>query len=875
MSQPHHVTVEASLGGVHGNVVVNAVRGREEVSRAFRYQIDLTADEMMIEETRGSSAAIVLRDHLGQERYVSGVVDRIEVLASHEERNRFRLHLVPLAWRLAYQHGYRIFQDQTVPDIVKQVFREAGMDETYLALRLGGSYPARPLCVQYHETEWSFVCRLLEEEGIWFTFVHSPEGHRMVVCDISSNAEAAAPETLEYRHDVLLHGDAVRAWGFQGRARLCVKKAGVDGYDFQRPSSDLFGEDDGADGVGVWIQHSRPWADPGATARRAKARLGEVRASRSGMRLATNALPIQAGQKFELVGHPAGGSCFVKSLALQVRLEEVTEDGPLTDRGPPEARLDLELFPGDQQFRPERLTRRPVIAGLQTARVVGPPGEEIHCDPYGRVKLLFHWDSEHELNDKASCWIRVAQPHTNGSVMVPRVGWEVLVEFLDGDPDHPICQGRVFNVFYPPPYELPGSKNVTAHRSNSSPGAAGVNELRFDDSDGAQEVFVGAHRDLNITAANDHRYEVKQADTRVVGGKRTVLVGSRGAGIETITVSGSFSARVEGEQKIDLGTRSVKVSHGAVEEVKGNLISSIQGDDTFKVGDPIAAIAKAAAVHAVKAVGDRFQKAALAKVGLEKPLSALQSNLDRAARLCGTLAQGNLGPLNEQLSATAKTLADVKSISEQTLGGALAVELSDAVEAAVDSRLSAAPNIQPVAAPQAQAAPPKGDGSWNFTVHGNATEVVKGEAVLIGANRMAQNVGGKSSETAEVGRVLVVANGGAKESTRGNSVQMVGGLCLTQTKKGIDVQAGMVIGTSAVDSQKIEVKKSYEIAGQEEALMASSKIDLKAKEQIVLSCGLAEVVIGSDGLQVKGLNVKIEGTSKLELSQPAILPSPV
>ncbi|HEY1418566.1 MAG TPA: type VI secretion system tip protein TssI/VgrG, partial [Myxococcaceae bacterium] len=447
------VTAELDLAGLPGTAFVVAIRGREEVSRPFRYEVDLVAQEIDVEAARGSSAHITLDDPEGRTRHLSGTVARIEVLAGDGsvDQCRYRLHLVPLHQTLDFRNGFRVFQELSAPDVVKAVVKDAGLDSASLRSDLSGSYPERPYCVQFDETEWAFLSRLLEEEGIWYAFEQGQDGHVLVMGDASGNASKAEPDSLPHVADPGLHGGELRAWGLTASARTSVEKAVLDDYDFERPSAALRAESKGKDGHGLWFEYPARAVAPAELKRLARTRLEELRSGRRSIRFRTSALQLQPGRVVEITDHPSvSGSFFVTAVSFHVRLDSEEEAGPLGEAGEEEAWLEVEAVPADQPFRPARITPRPRVHGPQTARVTGPAGEEIHCDKHGRVKLLFHWDRLGPPDDKSSFWIRVIQPHSTGSVLIPRVGWEVVVDFLEGDPDRPVCMGRLFNPLFPP-----------------------------------------------------------------------------------------------------------------------------------------------------------------------------------------------------------------------------------------------------------------------------------------------------------------------------------------------------------------------------------------------------------------------------------------
>ena len=212
------------------------------------------------------------------------------------------------------------------------------------------------------------------------------------------------------------------------------------------------------------------------------------------------------------------------------------------------------------------------------------------------MKLQFHWDRLGALDDKSSFWIRVIQPHSTGSVLIPRVGWEVVVDFLEGDPDRPVCMGRLFNPLFPPAYELPAKKAVTAHRSNSSPGAGGANELRFDDTAGAQELFLNAQHDLAVTAAEKKKVQVGKNHVVTISAKNAEKVTAD----ETVSVTGKQSASVGGAQAISAGSRKVEVGVSFAEEVKGGTSLVVGGAEMVKVGNPVQALVQLAATEAIQ-----------------------------------------------------------------------------------------------------------------------------------------------------------------------------------------------------------------------------------------------------------------------------------
>lgn len=858
-TERHGVTIEASLAGVAGAPKVLAIRGREEVSRPFWYEVDLVAPEIDVKEIRGSTAILSVEDHRGLARSLSGVVVHLEALAGDGtvEHGRYRLHLVPLHHLLDFRHGFRIFQDRSVPDVVKEVVDDAGLDAKTLRLDLQGSYPKRPYCVQYDETEWAFLSRLLEEEGIWFAFEQTADGHVLVVSDASGRAPKAEPDTLPFVADPALHGDAPRIWGLASRARVRAAKVLLDDHDFERPSADLRSEATAPDGHGLWHEVPARAIAPAELKRLARTRLEELGSSRRSIRFRTDALQLQPGRLLEITDHPlAGGEWFVTAVGFHVRVEEAPEAGPLVEPGGEEAWLEVEAVPADQPFRPARTTPRPRVLGPQTARVTGPAGEEIHCDEHGRVKLQFHWDRDGALDDKSSFWIRVIHPHSTGSIFIPRIGWEVLVDFLEGDPDRPVCLGRVFNPLFPPSYELPAKKTVSAHRSNSSPGAGGANELRFDDTLGAQQVFLNAQRDLAIAAAEKQKVRVGLNHVMTISAKNSESVSAN----DEASVTGNQSASVGGAQQITAGSRSVEVGASFAEEVKGGSTLTVGGAEMVKVGNPVQALVQLAAAEAIQ------QAAALASAA------------------AGNAAQSLVAPLAPALGAVKKVAGALPKLggpAAAILGGnpaagipvppevkaAFAAADPAAVNAAVSSAVMGAAAVAAPAAVRAVTAATggaSGSGTAGLTVGGSLTESVGGAQVVSAIGGIAIGVGGSSTETVGAARIEV-AGGGHAETTGGNKVETVGGAEIVLASGSIaqDATGSAAISVGGVMTQKIAGNHSITADGA--VVVTSAVLKLQASGSLTLKCGAAEVVVDGSGVLIKGTLVTLSaGTIKLQ-----------
>uniref|UniRef100_UPI0011446672 type VI secretion system Vgr family protein n=1 Tax=Myxococcus sp. AB025B TaxID=2562794 RepID=UPI0011446672 len=705
---PSAVSVTASIPGQRGDLVVHALRGEEEVSRRFVFELDLSATELAPEEARGGFAHVVLEDAFGQVREVSGVVDRVDVVATDDPAQlvRYRLTLVPQPWLVAYRYGFRIFQELSVPDIVKAVFKDAGLEDKLFRWSLEGAYPRREYCVQYDESEWDFVCRLLEEEGIWFAFEHSADGHVMVLSDASESAEVMEPDALPFRYDASLGGDAVAVWDWRSGVRASVSKVSLDDYDMLHPSKKLAADQLAEDSVQAeWYEYPGRYTQPADGKRLAKRRLEELRGRRKSARARTNAMTLAPGRRVSLVGHPfADGEYFITASRLHLRFHGQQEPGPLVDTGAAHCEVDFDVVPSAQVFRPRRETPRPRIQGLQTARVTGPSGQELHCDEHGRVKVQFHWDRDGMLDDKSSCWVRVTQAHTTGSVMIPRIGWEVLIEFVEGDPDRPVCLGRLYNPLNPPDYSLPAQKTVSGHRSNSSPGAGGSNEVSFDDSADSQRVYVNGAYDINIKAANDKSAKVAVNQKRTIGTNREMSVGAN----EKMAVKGIHNASVGKDHKVTVGAnRAVKVSGIIGEEITGAVTLKVGGLENMQVGDPaeglLESIETLALEGAIALAGKAASRAEAALLGPLMPgLNAAREALGTAAELAGPAA-ALLGGDNTAVAVFGSEVGQLAEDGNLSLSTVMASGMAQAVSSGALTRGGASP--------QGGGASPRGGGA--------------------------------------------------------------------------------------------------------------------------------------------------------------------
>ncbi|RTW86814.1 type VI secretion system tip protein VgrG, partial [Pseudomonas aeruginosa] len=437
---------------------------------------------------------------------------------------RYRLTLVPQLAYLAQRNNQRIFQHLTVPQIVALILEEHGILADAYRFQLGTRYPEREYCVQYDESDLHFVQRLCAEEGIHFHFRHSAEAHLLVFGDDQTVFPRLGRPTA-YVHDSGLVADEPVIKRFSLRLASRTTRTTRRDYDFEkprllleagnRPAADAPAEPDLEDydypGRFVDRQRGKLLSQRALERHRADRRLGEG---------VSDQPLLVSGHFLEIAEHPRAewndlwllSEVFHEGKQPQVLEENVTSDtSASTDDFQQGYRNRFLATPWEVFFRPPLEHPKPRVLGSQTVVVTGPPGEEIHCDRYGRVRVQFHWDREGQGDDKSSCWLRVASGWAGngyGGIVIPRVGMEVLVDFLEGDPDQPLVSGCVYHAAHPVPYELPANQTRSVFKSLSSPGGGGYNELRIEDRKGQEQIFVHAQRDWDENIEHDQKIRV-------------------------------------------------------------------------------------------------------------------------------------------------------------------------------------------------------------------------------------------------------------------------------------------------------------------------------------------------------------------------------
>ncbi|WP_407321190.1 type VI secretion system tip protein VgrG [Dickeya ananatis] len=513
------------------------------------------------------------------QRRVSGIVSRFAQGDTGFRRTRYQAEVRPALWRLGLRTNARIFQTQKPDAIISTLLEEAGITDYAFALR--HDHAVREYCVQYRESDLAFIHRLAAEEGLFYFHEFEAGKHRVVFAD-DAGALTKGPELFfNLATQGLSEGAYVRR--FRYAEAVSTAEVALKDYSFKTPAYGLLHNrmSSELDHQRESYQHfdypGRFKQDPSGKAFTGY-RLDALRAGAMTGSGESNAAELMPGGTFTLTEHP--NPAF--NLAWQVvavahsgqqpqALEEESGGEPTTISN------SFEVVKATTTWR-AAMPYKPMVDGPQIATVVGPAGEEIYCDEFGRVKLQFPWDRYGASDDQSSCWVRVSQGWAGGQyglIAIPRIGHEVVVSFLEGDPDQPIVTGRTFHATNPSPYPLPANKTRTSLRTSTHKGA-GFNELRFEDQAGQEEVFIHAQKDMNTVVLNNRSTAVNASHTENVGGDQTVVVQHN----QTVSVKENQVTEIQGEQTVAVTkNRNTTVDDNESLQVKNNIAIQSQSGD--------------------------------------------------------------------------------------------------------------------------------------------------------------------------------------------------------------------------------------------------------------------------------------------------------
>jgi type VI secretion system secreted protein VgrG len=561
-------------------LVLQSLHGEEQLGRPFRYELELLSENSQINlaDLVGQNVTVWLKLSKEDTRYFNGFVSRAYQTDAGGSMARYRATVVPWLWFLTRTSDCRIFQEMSVPDIIEDVFRGHGF--TDFDNQLSEEYREWEYCVQYRETDFNFVSRLMEQEGIYYFFKHEDGKHTLVLADAISTHEAYPKyEEINYhtRSQGRSSGQNIQDWTFEmnvqpGSCALCD-------YDFKNPKNELRAmssvERDHAAAQFEIFDYPGEYTESADGEAYARIRIEELQTQYAVARANSDARGICTGGTFTLTDFPRedqNQEYLITSVNFQIN-SDVLRPGEQGESSPVFS-CSFNAMDAGQPFRPSRITPRPTIAGPQVAVVVGPSGEEIHTDEYGRVKVQFPWDRQGMKDDNSSCWIRVSQNWAGknwGAMIIPRITQEVIVEFLEGDPDRPIITGRVYNADNMPPYDLPANKTMSTLKSNSSSEGQGFNEIRFEDKTDEEQIFIFAQKNQDVRVQND--------SFEWIGNNRHLVVKKD----QIEHVKNNRNEKVGADHKEEIGKdRNLKVKGKEAKAVDGSLSLTV-GDDVIEV----------------------------------------------------------------------------------------------------------------------------------------------------------------------------------------------------------------------------------------------------------------------------------------------------
>jgi type VI secretion system secreted protein VgrG len=540
-------------------LLLRSFRGDERISGLFQFTLEMVSEDHGIdfEAIIGKPVTVTLTLGNDLEHHLNGIVGRFVQEETNLRLTRYFADIHPWLWLLTKTTDCRIFQNKSTPEILEAVFSDLGFSDFRNDLKT--KYDKREYCVQYNETAFNFVSRLMEEEGIFYYFEHSSNKHTLVLGD-DADAHKSCPglegRNVYFRQALVDHTQDLAITRCLVEEQVVSGAFAHDDYNFETPNTDLKVESKSKTPKFRIYEYPGGFLKKDAGEKRADLRLDALEQPQKVIRGDGFVRAFVAGHKFELKDHYRAD--VNQTYVLQAVSHAATQESYTNS---------FTAFPADTPFRPPRHTAKPRIAGTQTAIVVGKAGEEIWTDKYGRVKVQFHWDQLGKNDENSSCWIRVDYGWAGkkwGGIFLPRIGQEVIVSYLEGDPDCPLITGAVYNSEQVVPYTLPDEQTKSTVKTNSSKGGGGFNEIRFEDKKDSEEIYFHAQKDQNIVVENDRTNKVLNKETNEIKSDRSTTIQE---GNDTYVVS--------------KGNRTFKVDTGnETYDVKGKRDLTITGDET-------------------------------------------------------------------------------------------------------------------------------------------------------------------------------------------------------------------------------------------------------------------------------------------------------
>jgi type VI secretion system secreted protein VgrG len=574
-------------------LLLRALRGEEYISGLFQFNLEMVSEDSALDFQAiiGKSVTVTLNLADDTKHYFNGIVGRFIQEETNARLTRYHAEIHPWLWLLTKTADCRIFQNQSVPEIMKTIFSDLGFSDFRDALTR--TYDKREYCVQYNETAFNFVSRLMEDEGIFYFFEHKDGVHTLVLgddADVHQTCPGLEQNAVRFKQSLVDHTQDLAITRCLLEEQVVSDKCALEDFNFETPNTDLIVEE----GEGKLRVYEYPggFLSKSTGEGRTKIRLDAVEQPKKLIKGEGFVRAFTAGHKFTLKDHyraDVNQDYVLRSVVHAVTQETYTNS--------------FEAFPASVVFRPSRATPGPIISGTQTAKVVGKSGEEIWTDKYGRIKVQFHWDQKGKNDETSSCWVRVDYGWAGknwGGIFLPRIGQEVVVSYLEGNPDCPLVTGAVYNAEQTVPYTLPDEQTKSTVKTNTSKGGNGFNEIRFEDKKDSEELYFHAQKDQNIVVEHDRTKKVlnnetntikKDRSTTIEEGNDTYVVakGNRtfqvNTGNETYEVKGTREVTVTGDEThTDKANFTQKVTGNYELKVTGNLTIDVTGSVTIKSG---------------------------------------------------------------------------------------------------------------------------------------------------------------------------------------------------------------------------------------------------------------------------------------------------
>jgi type VI secretion system secreted protein VgrG len=574
-------------------LVFDGLTAKEEIGRPYLIELSLSSGKAKaaIDKMLGASVTVTMIDADKSKAYFNGLVSRANFVGMHGGVYHYHVELRPSLWILSRTRDCKIFQNMSAWDIINKVLKDAGFTETEDKRQNQAGSIVLEYCVQYNESAFDFISRLMEEYGLYFYISHEEGEHKIVFADDPGSHTVQGDPIPFYFGQTEQRAVEDHIWEWSADHHLMPGAQTYRDYNFTTPAADLTAKslDPGQHPYGSFEVYQYPGryetVDDGQ--KLAGVRMQQYKSATQVCTGRSNARRVRVGNKIKLkdtTDPTTSQEYLVTHTEITMTIAEGNSDsrGQLIDSH----RVNFSAIPGDVPFRLPSITPRPLIRGPQTAKVVGTSGQEIMTDKYGRIKVKFFWDRDPGADENSSCWIRVAQTWAGagwGTMFIPRIGMEVVVEFLEGNPDRPIVTGVVYNATQTVPDTLPDNMTRSTIKTNSSQGGGGFNELRFEDKAGSEEVFFQAQKDYHKVVLNNETIEItNDTVTTVKQGKRDITV-SQGNNSLTVSQGNDSSTVSAGNHSLSVSAGGSKTTTGQAFEVTAGTSVKLTGTASIEL----------------------------------------------------------------------------------------------------------------------------------------------------------------------------------------------------------------------------------------------------------------------------------------------------